>query len=584
LGWQALARLEDEILVGGEAQPCAEQVVRLLAVLCDADGIERDADRIFALLRRPPLWKLVPEEFAKAHANRAVEPMGVAFYPDGHVSEYWGDRAGRTAEGEPIRRYVGFHPGGRMSLTGTYVGDLAFEDGSWLLFTDKSACVAEYTMQRGTGVQLRIYPDGTPKSLIEYRDGKRHGVTKLWRQDGSLAEEIKYEAGVQTGASVRFEVDEDAAMVARSPSGPTPRSVGKWDGEAFWARCAAVPLPEVLAEVDRTDWKSIGSCYDASAIPLLFRGIVAPRKQLRVRAIQRLDGEMLHQGSVFACAAPIMRLFSVVHEETTLDRDVDWIFMVMRQPGLWRLVPPAFRKKYAERPPEPLGHRFYADGRTKETWGERTGEEIDGEPVRRYAEYFTGDRLRVRGSYIGDLDHPHGEWIQLSPFGTLLVSYTMDRGTGTVHRYHDRGTRQSSTELRAGKKHGIERVWSPGGTLIEETLHEDGRRHGTIKEWYRDGSPKLEGCYDRGLEHGQFRQWEEKEEGEATNKLRSELTYVRGRLHGPAIAYRDGAKDTVVHYRHGKRHGESLRFDEKGNVVRRTRYERGKPVLEPPET
>jgi antitoxin component YwqK of YwqJK toxin-antitoxin module len=362
------------------------------------------------------------------------------------------------------------------------------------------------------------------------------------------------------------------SMSERATAEQPIRSVRAWDGEGFWARCRELLLPIELAEVDVIEWSALQSCYDARAIPLLFRALTAPDATFRFLAIQRLDDELIHQGSVWECTKPALRLLALLHDASSLERDVDWIFATMRQPGLWALVPQAFRKQHAEQKPEPLAVRWQ-DGLGREETGARTGEEIDGEPLRWYRSYHANGALALEGAYLRALHVEHGEWAQLASDGRVLASYVMDRGTGVRLRCHPSGQRKSSTELRDGLKHGLDQHWDEDGHLLEAARYEGGTLHGQAHDFHPDGSYRHERYYEAGNAHGTFKSWD------AEGRLICERPFVRGVLHGTVCNYENGVKREEIAYRRGKRHGPTRRFDANGALEKTTEWKQGKPVL-----
>ena len=48
-----------------------------------------------------------------------------------------------------------------------------------------------------TGLVRDIYPDGKKKSEVNYKDGKKQGVSTEWHKDGTKKSETRYENGVK---------------------------------------------------------------------------------------------------------------------------------------------------------------------------------------------------------------------------------------------------------------------------------------------------------------------------------------------------------------------------------------------------
>ena len=138
---------------------------------------------------------------------------------------------------------------------------------------------------------------------------------------------------------------------------------------------------------------------------------------------------------------------------------------------------------------------------------------------------------------------------------------------------------------QASKKfiYGVHRMWWSNGSLrlleryCEKHMFDRGecrlgKLHGTSQGWFRNGQIRWEKHYRNGVPTGKYRTWYKK----AKAKLRSSVTYKRGKKHGLFRMWRgDGSKLIEGRYQHGKKHGLWKRWYPNGKLMETSTYNQG---------
>lgn len=143
-----------------------------------------------------PLW--IPDEIQRSEVTEAMLrcPPGARVYSsDDAVSCAVAPRPG----GIPIPHGLAlfFHPSGRLSAQRFYEHGLLRWDVSYHSTGGRASqghyCDREPKEHRAHGLQTSFSYGGTILSQAWYHDGKRHGWSKLWEEDGYPIQGARYE-------------------------------------------------------------------------------------------------------------------------------------------------------------------------------------------------------------------------------------------------------------------------------------------------------------------------------------------------------------------------------------------------------
>ena len=97
-----------------------------------------------------------------------------------------------------IGQWTWWHQNGKVYQQGTY-NDRGEKTGVWKQFYDDgSRCAVECY---GTGTSQEWYRNGTLKSEIRVKDGKKNGTYRSWYENGKQKDEIVFVNGLKQGTS-----------------------------------------------------------------------------------------------------------------------------------------------------------------------------------------------------------------------------------------------------------------------------------------------------------------------------------------------------------------------------------------------
>ncbi|MCA8955797.1 MAG: hypothetical protein KDC87_06975 [Planctomycetes bacterium] len=127
-------------------------------------------------------------------------------------------------------------------------------------------------------------------------------------------------------------------------------------------------------------------------------------------------------------------------------------------------------------------------------------------------------------------------------------------------------------------RHGTFFSLARDGTVSSATDYVLGVKHGEHKSFNKRGVVKFHYHYVKGQIHGTWTQY--RDDGSVVETV----PYVHGRKHGKRYAYyhdkrrKQGPVNFATDFVDGKRHGESLQYDQNGKLVSRTVYDKGNKV------
>jgi len=155
----------------------------------------------------------------------------------------------------------------------------------------------------------------------------------------------------------------------------------------------------------------------------------------------------------------------------------------------------------------------------------------------------------------------------------------------------------SRTDLNEGIKHGPEKVYYNTGQLAFEVNNVDGLRDGALNWYDREGNHLEVMHYQNGKRHGMNKIFypdgtlrievtyiNDKKEGPeryyfSTGKLASEVTFVNDKKEGLQKEYNnDGSLNNTVMYKHGYKEGEKRWYDKNGNITKTEIYQMDRPI------
>lgn len=165
----------------------------------------------------------------------------------------------------------------------------------------------------------------------------------------------------------------------------------------------------------------------------------------------------------------------------------------------------------------------------------------------------TPDRLKL---------YQQTDFLASQPYEKVVRMYTRDEQgkiASKLTSYHENGEIWQYLEVRNGRASGIYREWHENGTL---------RLDATVLEGLGDLSEEAQKSW---IFDGLSRAWDNH------GSLLAEIYYDKGKLQGNAIYYHPNGKvGQIIPYENNLIEGEMIQYDEKGQVIGKTPYIRGK--------
>lgn len=206
------------------------------------------------------------------------------------------------------------------------------------------------------------------------------------------------------------------------------------------------------------------------------------------------------------------------------------------------------------------------------------------------------------------------------PILFLATCFVLLSCTKTKKEYYPNGNLQSETELRNGKKNGIEKIFYPNGMLLSQATYKndslegkyisnfpsgkakeisqyknnkkdglmqefdengklitsiqfrDNKKHGNYEEFYPNGLTRTKGKFANDLFDGLWEYYDQ-----VGSKV-GEGRFVSGS--GSQVSFfRNSVKPRVIiHYKAGEKDGLELEFNEKGDTLKVIQYKKGKVI------
>tara|TARA_B100001250_G_C19497226_1_gene655790 strand:- start:162 stop:689 length:528 start_codon:yes stop_codon:yes gene_type:complete len=129
-------------------------------------------------------------------------------------------------------------------------------------------------------------------------------------------------------------------------------------------------------------------------------------------------------------------------------------------------------------------------------------------------------------------------------------------------------------DYQNGKKHGKWNSYCKHDQKIIEGYYKHGKKHGQWIFYFEDGRVWYKGNYKNGKEHGEFIYF-----GNGNYNILHKLelnNYKNGNLDGETIYYHiNGEKNSIIHYKDGKKHGKNTFYDKDGRIYWSGTYKNG---------
>ncbi len=369
------------------------------------------------------------------HANGAVASEGclVNGIPTGIWTSY-SDRGVKLSEGE--RKNDEPHGIWRFYENGALAETCEFQEGF------------------RQGIQT-LWNEGVLSDSILWVGGKRDGVAKSFRPDGTLAQEMPYEKDKREGKAVQYNIHEEphgyrwykndrlVASETFNRRDDQNRKTGPW--KVFHASGRVLETGFYMEDLRH----GVFQFFDA-------RGSV-------IKVVEyRWGKEVVQEVS----RNPVIELQQILREDGTLAETVTYVDGVKQG----------------------VARQFNPEG------------EVVGGSV------FENDNLVAEG--ITEMDGKrNGPWKEYWPNGTLRAEgfYLDNRRDGEWWFYRESGEKEQYGKYLDGEVHGLWTWWYPGGDVHRKERYQRGELNGEFLELDTAGQTLVEGQYEDGLRQGPWR-------------------------------------------------------------------------------
>ncbi len=194
-----------------------------------------------------------------------------------------------------------------------------------------------------------------------------------------------------------------------------------------------------------------------------------------------------------------------------------------------------------------------------------------GKLLQPICEYATGHRKTAE--YSLEDEKVHGLFRVWSEDGQLLQEKNFLHGEldGEQHEYYANGRMKLSHRYVAGKQDGMQQEWFENGKASLAVCYKDGQLDGPQKRWYEDGQLQEEASYQNGVQHGIQRQWYD------NGHLRIEKPMTQGQLNGTLRSWSPTGQIVFEKsYRDGKEDGLTRSWHENGTPAEVATFKAGK--------
>ena len=480
-----------------------------------------------------------------------------------------GSVRGQT-EIDPNGYNIFYHPNGEISSEGTMRNGKP--DGYWKTYSDSGILVSEGNRKDfELDSTWKFYDEeGNLKMLINYREGKKHGIRKTYRDDeiveenfendvrqgmtniyyddGTLKKSIPYENGLEEGLALEYGKDGRIITMIRYKKGfITERELinrydaankkhGPW--KYFYANGQVKREGTYRHGKEEGYFKEYDKDGNLLTTAKFAEGVlqedVAELKKLEVRKDYYPDGKV--------------KISATYNEEGELE---------------------GIRREFAE------------DGSIEKSYifknGIMIGEGIVTEKGERdgfWKEYYDSGKLRAEGRYSKDIRE--GDWRFYHENGELEQqgAYRAGSPEGDWFWYHDNGQLLREEYYFNGLQDGRMTEYDKEGEIITKGEYIEGKR---IGEWYfKVGNTETVGVYSDDMRNGLWRTWDLPSSMGRDKVLRFEGKFIEDNPHGEHTWYWDnGNRKDQGEYVMGRKEGNWVYYNYDGTPFLVVTYENG---------
>lgn len=474
------------------------------------------------------------------NAQEAIDPNGynVFYHPNGNISS-----EGSMINGKPDGLWKTYHENGIIKSVGNRVD---FElDSLWTFYDEDGRVILE----------------------IEYKQGKKHGIRKTYREDEIMVE--------------RFVLDQKEGLTEFFyPDGPLMRTIpfinGLEEGNGF--------------EYDRdgniitlTEYRR-GFIINRESINRFDRNGL---KQGRWKYFYE-DGALREEGSfrndkkdgffkIYDRKGNLLELKKFVDGEEVIDApEIAKLDVVTEyyETGVISKV-----TTYKNGLEEGVSREYAEDGSIDRAViyaaGNIIGEGImdeEGNKEGPWEEYYVDGSLRAKGSYLNN--RKTGEWVYYHENGVLEQKGTYDqegRPVGKWVWYYDNENLWREEFFINGLQDGLVTEFDRNGNVIAEGEYFEGLEEG---KWiYKLENHRIEGTYSAGMRNGMWQHFY------PNGQLSFEGQFINDNPNGKHIYYwDDGKKKDEENYINGRKEGDWIRYNEDGTPLLVITYSNNREV------
>ncbi|MBF5059556.1 hypothetical protein NEPTK9_001070 [Candidatus Neptunochlamydia vexilliferae] len=496
-------------------------------------------------------------------------------------------------QGKPEGKLYSYHKNGKLAAEGEY------EEGK---------LVGDYTS---------YYESGNREVLIPYVDGEIHGKMIEWYEGGSERAEYQYVRGKLYSEGSQMAVvryDENHAIVEVQdfregvPCGdhikyhPNERQSyhvryvdGKKDGKECWFNTEG----KLFGEGQHIKGRKVGKHWRKHENGTMAYLAVYSRKGQQKGPIREFDenGQKVaeySQNEEGKLEGPYKSWFP----DGALQNDCHYASGQFE--GEQKQYYPSGQIKlfghYKNKVRDGLFEQWYEDGNPALRAVFKEGNK-DGE----FVEWYSNGQMRLKKHFVNSLFHgEQREWHEdgvlrlearydqgkkdgtfrsWAENGVLIFegTFDQDRPMGAHIAYYDSGDKMEVFHFLDGKKEGKHEQYYPDGQLkVVETFKGD-LLEGEAMGYYEDGSQMFIRHFSKGAPTGKQTEFFPPNEEKGTGIANLYFYNENGKLEGQQKTfYPSGATKTVISYSDGVLHGLKGLWDEEGNLLEESRFEKGK--------
>lgn len=475
-----------------------------------------------------------------ALSQEPVNPDGynVFYHSNGEIAS-----EGTMRNGKPDGYWKTYHENGVIKSEGNRVD---FElDGTWKFYDENGDIILE----------------------ISYKQGKRHGIRKTYREDELIIE--RFENNMHEGLTEYFSGDGHLLRVIPFKNGLEHGNGFEYDKDGN-----IITLVEYRRgfTVNR---ESINR-YDRNGL-----------KQGRWKYFYE-NGSLKEEGSfrngkkdgffkTYDCNGNLRELKKFVDGEEIIDApEIARLEVVTEyyESGAISSV-----TTYRNGVPEGVSRKYAEDGSIEQAviyaGGNIIGEGImdeEGNKNGEWEEYYADGGLRAKGSYTNNLKT--GEWFYYHENGVLEQkgSYNDEgRPVGKWVWYYDNGNLWREEFLINGLQDGLVTEFDPYGNVISEGEYFEGLEEG---KWiYNLENHKIIGSYSAGMKNGLWQHFY------PNGQLSFEGRFINDNPNGKHLYYwEDGNIKDEENYVMGRKEGNWIRYNEDGTPLLVITYDNNREV------